>query len=226
MAFCNACGTSIVPGTRFCSKCGAPILASTIPPAGAVAATPAASVTPTSLPPAGTNQGSGALKAILIVVGVVVLLGVLGIVSIGIFAWRVAHHAHVRRDGNEVKVETPFGSVETSKDPDEVARNLGVELYPGAEVLKNGANSATFGGIHTVSLNSESADSVDKVASFYKPKFPNAMVTASNAGRCTIISNDHRNMVTINIEAESGGKTKIRITSVTNKSDPANSSSN
>jgi hypothetical protein len=49
------------------------------------------------------------------------------------------------------------------------------------------------------------------------------MVTTSDAGRCTIISNDHGNMVTINIEAE-GGKTKIQITNVTRKS--ANSSSN
>jgi uncharacterized OB-fold protein len=225
MAFCNSCGTSIVPGTRFCSKCGAPILASTIPLAGAVASTPVSSIPPTSAPPTATTQGGGALKAILIVVGVVVLVGVLGLVSLGVFAWRVAHHAHVHQDGNNVKVETPFGSVETSQDPGEVARNLGVELYPGAEVLKNGANSATFGGIHTVSLNSESSDSVDKVASFYKPKFPNAMVTTSDAGRCTIISNDHRNMVTINIEAQ-GGKTKIRITSVTHNSDSADSSSN
>ncbi|MGA8436938.1 MAG: zinc ribbon domain-containing protein [Candidatus Sulfotelmatobacter sp.] len=225
MAFCNSCGTSIAPGTRFCSKCGAPILASTIPPAGAVASTPVSAVTPASVPPTGPAQGGGALKAILIVVGVVVLLGVVGIVSIGVFAWRVAHQAHVRQDGNNVKLETPFGSVETSKDPDEVARNLGVELYPGAEVLKNGANSATFGGIHTVSLNSESSDSVDKVAGFYKSKFPKAMVSTSDAGRCTIISNDHKKMVTINIEAE-GGKTKIRITSVAHNSDSANSSSN
>jgi uncharacterized OB-fold protein len=225
MAFCNSCGTSIVPGTRFCGKCGAPILASTIPLAGAVTSTPVSSLPPTSVPPTGTNQGGGALKAILIVVGVVVLLGVLGMVSLGVFAWRVAHHSHVRQDRNNVKVETPFGSVETSKDPEEVARNLGVELYPGAEVLKNGANSASFGGIHTVSLNSESSDSVDQVASFYKPKFPNAMVTTSDAGRCTIISNDHKNMVTINIEAE-GGKTKIQITSVTHNSDSVDSSSN
>jgi hypothetical protein len=66
---------------------------------------------------------------------------------------------------------------------------------------------------------------VDKVASFYKSKFPNAMVTTSDAGRCTIISNDHKSMVTINIEAE-GDKTKIQITNVTRKSDAANSSSN
>jgi hypothetical protein len=157
------------------------------------------------------------------VVGVVVLLGIFGIASLGFFAWRVAHHTRVHQDGNNVRVETPFGSVETTKDPGEAARNLGVDLYPGAEVLKNGAASATFGNMHTVSLNSETTDSVDKVASFYKSRFPNAMVTTSDAGRCTIISNDHGNMVTINIEAE-GGKAKIQITNVTRKS--ANSSSN
>ncbi len=225
MAFCNSCGTTIVPGTRFCSKCGAPILASTLPPVSAAGnSTSVPSATPASTPAANTAQGGGALKIILILVGVVVLLGVVGIASLGFVAWHVAHHTHVRQDGNNVKVETPFGSVETTKDPEEAARNLGVDLYPGVEVLKDGATSATFGGVHTVSLNSQSTDSVDKVASFYKSKFPNAMVTTSDAGRCTIISDDHRNMVTINIEAE-GDKTKIQITTVTRKP-VANSSSN
>lgn len=221
MAFCNSCGTSIVPGTRFCSKCGAPILASTLPPVPAAGN----STSVPSAPPASTPQGGGALKIILILVGVVVLLGIVGIASLGFVAWHVAHRAHIHQNGNDVKVETPFGSVETTKDPEEAARNLGVELYPGVEVLKDGATSATFGGVHTVSLKSQSTDSVDKVASFYKLKFPNAMVTTSDAGRCTIISDDHRNMVTINIEAE-GDKTKIQITTVTRKSGAANSSSN
>lgn len=225
MAFCNSCGTTIVPGTRFCSKCGAPILASTLPPASAAGSpTSVPSAAPAAVPAANTAQGGGALKIILILVGVVVLLGIVGIASLGFIAWHVAHQAHIHQNGNNVKVETPFGSVETTKDPEEAARNLGVDLYPGAEVLKTGAASATFGGVHTVSLNSESIDSVDKVAAFYKSKFPNAMVTTSDAGRCTIISDDHRNMVTINIEAE-GDKTKIQITTVTRK--PAtNSSSN
>ncbi len=225
MAFCYSCGTTIVPGTRFCSKCGAPILASTLPPASAAGSpTSVPSAAPASVAAANTAQGGGALKIILILVGVVVLLGIVGIASLGFIAWHVAHQAHIHQNGNNVKVETPFGSVETTKDPEEAARNLGVDLYPGAEVLKTGAASATFGGVHTVSLNSESIDSVDKVAAFYKSKFPNAMVTTSDAGRCTIISDDHRNMVTINIEAE-GDKTKIQITTVTRK--PAtNSSSN
>jgi zinc ribbon protein len=222
MAFCNSCGTSIAPGTRFCSKCGAPILASTIPPAPGTSASPAPPAVP--VPPPST-QGGGALKVILIVVGVIVLVGILGLVSLGTFAWRVAHRSRVHQDGNNVKVETPFGSIVTTQDPDEAARNLGVDLYPGAEVLRNGSASATFGGVHTVSLNSESTDSVDKVAGFYKSKFPNAMVTSSNTGHCTIISNDHKSMITINIEAE-GDKTKIQITNVSHKADTGDSSSN
>src|ERR1700678_1424010 len=214
MAFCNSCGTNIAPGTRFCSKCGAAIVDAPAVPS----AVPATAVPPITPAPAG-----GVLKAILIVVGVIALLGIVGLASLAIFASRLAHHARVHQEGNNVKVETPFGTVETTKDPAEAARNLGVDLYPGAEVLKDGAASATFGGVHTVSLNSESTDSVEKVSDFYKAKFPNAMVTTSDAGRCTIISNDHRNIITIIIQVE-GGKTKIQITDVSHKPDTTSSS--
>jgi len=122
-------------------------------------------------------------------------------------------------------VETPFGSVETTKDPEEVANNLGVDLYPGAEIRKNGAASASFGGIHTVSVTADTDDPVDRVASFYKSKFPRAMVTTSDSGHCTIVSNDHKNIVTINIEA-SGDKTKIQISNVNHRSGTDSSSNN
>jgi len=222
MAFCNSCGTSLAPGIRFCNKCGAPILASSPSPSVPAPGTLAAPVLATSVPPAAA-QGGGALKVILIAVGVIVLLGILGIASVGFFAWHVAHNAHIRHEGNNVSVETPF--VQATKDPSEAARNLGVDLYPGAEVLRDGSASATFGGVHTASVNSESSDSVDKVAAFYKAKFPNAMVTTSDSGRCTIISNDHKSMITVNIEAH-GDKTKIMITNVSRKSDSSGSSSN
>jgi zinc-ribbon domain len=225
MAFCNSCGANITPGTRFCSKCGAAILASTLPPAvsPAAATSPAQPVVPAT--PVLPAQGGGALKVVLIIVGVIALLGVLSVASIGFVGWRIAHHAHIHQDGNNVKVDTPFGSVETTKDPAEAARNLGVDLYPGAEVSKNGAATATFGGVHTASLTSESSDSVDKVASFYKSKFPNAMVSSSGANRCSIISNDNKTMITINIQGE-GDKTKIQITRVSRNSGSTSSSSN
>ena len=216
MAFCNSCGANIAPGTRFCNKCGAAVLTSSPAPAAATSAPPAVS----SPAPA---SGGGALKAILIVVGVIVLFIILGVTSIAFFAWRVAHHARVRHDGDNVKVETPFGTVETTKDPQDAARNLGVDLYPGAEVLKEGSVSMTFGTVHTAALNFETSDSVEKVCSFYKPKFPNATVVTSEADQCTIVSNDHKNMITINAKIQSG-KTRIAITNVSN-SDAANSSS-
>jgi ribosomal protein L21E len=181
-------------------------------------------VPPATVPVATAPQGGGALKVILIVVGVVVLLGILSIASLGFFAWRMARQAHVHQDGDNVKVDTPFGTVETTKDPEDAVRNLGVDLYPGADVRKNGSSSASFGGVHTATVNAESGDSVDKVAGFYKAKFPNAMVNTSDAGRCTIISNQHGSMVTINIESE-GDKTKILITTVSHKSNSSDSSS-
>jgi hypothetical protein len=178
-----------------------------------------------SVPPATAGQGGGALKAILIVVGVIALLGILAFGSIAFFAWRVARHVHAHQDGNNVRVETPFGNVEANKDPADAARNLGVDIYPGAELLRNGSSTATFGGVHTAIISAESSDSADQVFNFYKAKFPNATVTTSDAGRSTIISNDNKSMITINIEPQ-GGKTKIMITSVSRKSDAGNSPSN
>jgi zinc-ribbon domain len=225
MAFCNSCGANIVAGTRFCNKCGAAVLTSTLPPLASPPAVGSAPPTP-STPPVATpapSSGGGALKAILIVVGVIVLVGILGLASLAFFALRVAHRTRVRHDGDNVKVETPFGTVETTKDPQDAARNLGVDLYPGAQVMKEGSVSMTFGNVHTTALTFETSDSVDKVCSFYKPKFPNAMVVSSDDNQCNIVSNDQKNMITINVKTENG-KTKIVISNVS-KSNAANSSS-
>jgi hypothetical protein len=214
MAFCNSCGTNLAQGTRFCNKCGAAVLASTLPPSGATA-TPAGSVPPVAPVPAPTS-GGGALKVILIVVGVIVLIGVLGIASVSFFVWRVARNAHVRQNGENVKVETPIGNFETSDDPDAAARNLGVDIYPGAKMFKNGTSSATFMGIQTATANFQSSDSLDKVSTFYKAKFPNAMATTCDQTHCTIVSSLQKTTVTINMEAADSG-TKILITKVTGK---------
>jgi hypothetical protein len=206
MAFCNSCGATLNPGTKFCSKCGA--AASAVPTAPS----------PTSMaPPPGPTGGSSALKVILIVVAVIVGIGILGIATVGIIGYRIASRSHVSQNGDHVKVETPFGSVETSKDPDQAAKDLGVDIYPGAEVQRNGASSASFGGIHTSTAVFQSNDPPDKICSFYKSRFPGAMVTSSEQNRCNIVSNNQRNMITINIAAN-GDTTKLQITNVSKKS--------
>lgn len=207
MAFCNSCGATLTEGTKVCSKCGATITG--IP---AMAAPP-----PVAPGPPTSGGSSSAVKIILIIVGVVVLIGILGIASISFFAYRIAKHSRVNQHGDNVKVETPFGTVESSKDPEQAAKDLGIEIYPGAEVQPNGASSATFGNIHTVSAFFESGDSVDKVCDFYKNKFPDANVSTSDQNRCTIVSGAPPNMVTVNIESRGDGS-KFQITSVAKKS--------
>src|SRR5580704_12938773 len=101
MAFCNSCGATLEPGARFCPKCGA-----TVPmPVPIPAAVP--SVAPSTSAP--SQQGSGALKIILVIVAVIIALGVLGIGTMVFVVRRIAHNSHIQnRDGN-VRVETPFG---------------------------------------------------------------------------------------------------------------------
>ncbi len=205
MAFCNSCGALLTAGTSFCNKCGA-----------ALAAGPTAPVMTAPVqtqPPPGS---SSALKTVLIIVAVVVGLGILGIAMLAIIGIHFAKHSHVTREGDHVKVESPFGTVESSKDPEKAAKDLGVDVYPGAQAQKNGAASVSFGNMHTIAANFESSDSVDKVCAFYKSKFPNATVNTSDQNHCTIVSSDQQNMITINVEA-SGDTTKFQITSVSKK---------
>ena len=204
MAFCNSCGAQLTEGTRFCSKCGAPITGTPAAPTGAPST------------PATTAGSSNALKAILIIVGAIVLIGIVGIASLTFIGMRLARHSRVTQEGEHVKVETPFGTAETSKDPEDAAKELGVDVYPGADPQKEGASTATFGRVRTVSAAFQSDDSVDKVCAFYRSKFPNATVSTSDQNRCTIVSNDPPNMITINVEP-SGDGSKFQIASVSSK---------
>src|SRR5208283_3266947 len=208
MAFCNSCGATLTQGTKFCNKCGAVQAAG---PSAPAAATP---------PAAAPTGGSSALKIILIVVAVIVGIGILGIATVGIVGYRIAKSAHVTTQGNRVKVDTPMGSF-SANDPDETVKELGVEVYPGAQVQKEGTATATFGSIHTVAANFETSDPLDKVCDFYKSKFPGANVTSSQENHCSIVSGSSDHSVTINIEA-TGSTTKINIASVSKKSTSSN----
>jgi len=212
MAFCNKCGTEITSGTRFCSKCGAPILASGFQ-ATAPTPSPSAQTGPPIPPPPSPAGSSNALKIVLIIIGVILIIGVLGIGTLTFVGLRIAKHTHVKQEGEHVKVETPFGTVESTKDPEQAARDLGIDIYPGAEVRKNGAASATLGNLHTVNAEFESTDSADKVCSFYKSRFPNATVDTSDQNHCTIVSTAPPNVITINVDSTDEGS-RFQISSV------------
>jgi hypothetical protein len=209
MAFCNSCGATLDGSAKFCTKCGA-----TQPVGGASSAAPSVSAPPTALATAPKNNS--ALKVVLIIVAVVVGLGILGIAAVSFIGYRIASHTRVHnRDGN-VQVETPFGSVQTSSDPDEAARNLGIDLYPGAEVIKGTTSNMNMGNLHTATADFETSDPANNVADFYKSKVPSANVVSSTADHYSIISTDKKNMLTINIEPKDG-KTRIHIARVSGK---------
>ena len=205
MAFCNSCGAQLAEGTKFCGKCGAGITGAP--------ATPRA----TAPGPPSSSGSSSALKIVLVIVGVIVLIGVLGVATIGIIGYRIAKSAKVSQKGDNVKVETPFGNVETSSDPEQTAKELGVEIYPGAEVQKTGTASVTFGSLHTVTANFESSDSVDKICDFYRSKFANATVQSSDQTHCSIVSGEKGNSTTITVQS-SGDGSKFTIVALTKKS--------
>ena len=204
MAFCNSCGATLSSDMKFCNKCGAPISGPTVAVTSTTTPAPAA-------PPA--KGGSSALKIVLIVIAAIVLLGILGVATVGFIGYRIAKSSHVSQHGDKVKVDTPLGTF-SANDPEQVEKELGVDIYPGAEIQKEGSSSATFAGVHTVTGIFQSGDPADKVCSFYKPKFPDAMVSSSDPNRCTIVSNKNKNMVTINVEG-SGDGSKLQITTVT-----------
>lgn len=212
MAFCNSCGSTITQGTRFCSKCGAPVLASGFP-----SSSPATSTSPsTPSVTAPVQGGSNTLKVVLIVIAAVVVIGALTIAALTFVGLHLARRSHFTQQGDRVKVETPFGTVESTKDPEQAAKNLGVDVYPGAEAQKDGSASSSFGNLRTVNVSFESSDSVDKVCSFYRSKLPNATVNTSDENHCTIVSSAPPNVITINVEPNGDGS-KFQISSVNKK---------
>jgi len=203
MAFCNSCGASLESGAKFCPKCGGSQPGTAATP---VAATPAAAVSP---------QSSSALKIILIVVAVIAGLGIVGVGTASFVVWRIAHHTQIQnRDGN-VRVQSPLGTVESTNDPARVAQDLGIELYPGAHVLKENAANINVAGMHTVAAEFESDDPAEKVFAFYQSKFPHAKVTTTDQNHYAIVSAG-RDLITISITAQ-GDKTLIHVAKVSGK---------
>ena len=208
MAFCNPCGTALAAGAQFCPKCGA----ATGAPATPVAVSSTAAAPLPAPPPA---QSSSALKIILIILAIVLGLIVIAGGSCAYFVHRAIVRSHLNQKNGEVSIDTPFGSLNSTSDPSQAAKDTGVEAYPGATVEKNGAANMNIGKMHTASVTYESDDPPATVADFYKSKFPNATMTSGENGRYSLLAGGKDDLTTITIEPRDG-KTKIMVARVTN----------
>lgn len=196
-------------GAKFCPKCGTAAVGT-----AQVGSTPTGSPAPpvTAAPPA---QGSSGLKIALIVVAVVVGVGILGVGTLGFFAHQFLKNSRVETKDGNVKIESPFGTVETTQDANQAAQNVGVDIYPGATMMKDGNADVTFGSVHSSAAQFESDDPPATVADFYKSKFPGGTFTSSG-NSYTILAGDKSNMTTITIQPQNG-KTRIHVAKVTTK---------
>lgn len=203
MAFCTSCGATLDPNAQFCVKCGTRQAAG-VGGGAAVAPAPAQS------------SGGGALKIVLIVIAGVILVAVIGSVATMIFVGKKIHDAKVSivEKGGEATVVTPMGTVHTTKDPDKIAQDLGVDIYPGAKAISGGSEAQAM-GMHTVTGIFETGDSVDKVGEFYHQRYPKG-IYSSTGHETSIISGGKGSMITITAHEEDG-KTKITILNMSGK---------
>jgi len=177
-----------------CSSCGVAIVAQPI------------------APPA--KSGGGALKIILIVVGIIFVLGILGLGAIAFIGYRIAKNTHVDPNGR-VTMNTPMGTITTTPVENISAAELGVEIYPGAE--------STHGSMRMEMPNGSgvtgaflTTDSPNQVLAFYKDKFGSAATVKSLFGITTVrLMVNRQEFVEVRISSNSNlnnGKTRIVIT--------------
>jgi hypothetical protein len=189
-----------------CNSCGA-TLTDGVPFCGKCAATNAISTKPsaTSRP---SPPPSKAFKLVLIVIGVIVFCGIIGIVTLGV----IAHRLH--------------GTTENLKDPEQAVKNLGVDIYPGAQAQPGDAASFTFGGMHAINVRFTSSDPINKVCAFYSsdPALQPTTVSGATMGNhCTIVSDHKTNRITINVNSNTGGAGSwFQVTGVAKKSTTSN----
>jgi hypothetical protein len=203
MAFCTRCGAKLDDNARFCAGCGTPMaapvssvggLSTSAPGASAAAAVyPAAQV---AAAPAAPAKSSGALKVILVIAGVLLLLVVVAFAGLIYVGYRAKKALNL--------------SVTSSNNAAEVAANLGIESYPGAKVLKGSGGAVSIGGISVGGAEFETSDPVEKVAEFYRSRYPNSTLSAADDNGQSIVVAMDKSFVTIAIK-ERAGATRITI---------------
>lgn len=212
MAFCTSCGKSIDPSARFCASCGTSTVGQAVTAGSGAAAQPA----PVAVQPA--PSGSSALKIILVIIVAVVILGIAGSIAATMIGLRIARNARVRASGDNATVSTPFGEIKSTNDPAEVAKELGIAVYPGAQAVR-GAGAVNIPGLQVAGAEFVTDDGVDKVGDYYRRQFPDAKVDVKESNHQSIIAQTGKGMITINVQRQGDG-THIHIANLGGK--PAN----
>ncbi len=169
-----------------------------------------------STTPVPAPKSGGALKIILIVLGVIALVVVLTVGAFVYIGYRVMHSISHSADGKTVSV---LGTTMTPTDSASLtAQDLGTEIYPGSAPTKEGSkmslpNASVVSGTYLTS------DPVSKVEAFYKDKLGSG-ATDFNMGGTALLTKKISDKETISVTTTSkdpNSKTKIVIQHTTTK---------
>jgi hypothetical protein len=180
--------------------------------AGAVSAGGGAAAAPA---PAAAKKSGGALKLVLIVLGVLFVLGIVGVGAVAYIAKRAISNA-VQTDasGNVASVNIGGTKIQALKDPALVAREMGVEVFPGATPEGNSASSFTIGGVTTMHAQFSTSSSMDEVFDFYKAQYPDASMFDQPESKMLTRGTEDKELLTINVTTQED-KTLIHVTRIT-----------
>ncbi len=132
-----------------------------------------------------------------------------------------AHTIRVRQmgTGNDVQVETPFGSIHVNHNQGGQPQTGGIPLYPGAKPLKTQDNavvdlSSAVGehDLHIVAGKWETSDPIDKVQKYYEDKFPD-MSVIQHAGKVEM-HGENRGGKRVIVLYDRGSSTEISLASI------------
>jgi uncharacterized protein YneF (UPF0154 family) len=191
MAFCTACGAAMETTASVCAVCGANVGT----PAGVAALPPTA-------PAVRQNTGRNALSVVLIILVVVIALGAMATIGTVFALKKMTNRMRVEAGPNSTVVTTPFGSV-TANDSEAVAKQLGVDVYPGARGIKGSATVA-FGGMQVAAAKFESDAAPEKIVEFYQKRYPKAALRVVGADNSMVFGSD-QGMITIKVRSRGDG---------------------
>ena len=166
------------------------------------------------------SRRGGALAGIVLAV---LMLGVLGIVALVTTGLYVADRVSVtgRSGDGETTVDTPFGSVRVRDSARFDPKHMGVPIYPGAVREEDSRKLASFhfdfGDVHKAFAFSaaeyRTSDSVDRVTDFYRGQLPHWLISQKEDGgmQMSFTKHGYKRFVAV---YEDDGETRIALASV------------
>ena len=149
----------------------------------------------------------GGRKVVLWFLAAAVVIAALFMVGVLYF---IRHTTIVTTTKTGTRVESPFGVLSSSSNPEQLAHSLGLDVYPGATGLQG--TRVDLNNSIIVSLQFESSDPAPRIITFYHVRYPDAAVKPVSDG-LRLVQLNPRDTLTIEALPDSHG-TRIRINDI------------